>query len=170
MTHRVSEFRSDTFTLPSEKMREAMRNAECGDDVVGEDPTMNRLQALAAELLGKEAALFVPSGTFGNQLAIYTHSCPSNEVILSESAHIIEHGLHIAVDPKFPRLLFVAVRVWCCTSAVSCPASLRDSYQGRSSLLSAAHCTCSPRRDTSLWRTLPRASAMLRIFTCRRRG
>ncbi|KAJ4455338.1 threonine aldolase [Paratrimastix pyriformis] len=72
-------------------MRKAMCEAEVGDDVAGEDPTMNRLQDFAAELLGKEAALFVPSGTFGNQLCVMTHCVPGNEVIVSESAHVIEH-------------------------------------------------------------------------------
>ena len=85
------EFRSDTMTMPTEAMREAMRTAVVGDDVCGEDPTVNRLEALAAELTGKEAALFVPSGTFGNQCAIRVHTKPGDEIVVCESAHIIEH-------------------------------------------------------------------------------
>lgn len=85
------EFRSDTMTSPTEAMREAMRNAKVGDDVCEEDPTINELQELAAQKTGKEAALFVPSGAFGNQCAIGVHAGPGNEVIVSESTHVIEH-------------------------------------------------------------------------------
>jgi threonine aldolase len=85
------EFRSDTMTLPTRAMRDAMRNAELGDDVVQEDPTVNRLEALAAEMLGTEAALLVPSGTFGNQCAIAVHTNPGDEVIVSETTHVIDH-------------------------------------------------------------------------------
>jgi threonine aldolase len=85
------EFRSDTMTRPAAAMRDAMRDAEVGDDVCGEDPTANRLQAMAAELLGTEAALFVPSGTFGNQCAIAVHTRPGDEVILAEATHVIDH-------------------------------------------------------------------------------
>lgn len=68
-----------------------MYEAEVGDDVLGEDPTINRLERLAAEVLEKDAALFVPSGTFGNQLALFTHCSRGDEVILSEGSHIVEH-------------------------------------------------------------------------------
>lgn len=85
------EFRSDTMTRPSAAMRQAMAEAEVGDDVCGEDPTVNRLEAMAAAAVGKEAALFVPSGTFGNQCAIAVHARPGDEVIASEKAHVIEH-------------------------------------------------------------------------------
>lgn len=81
------DLRSDTVTLPTEKMRKAMAEAELGDDVYGEDPTMNRLQTLAAEMLGKEAALFVPSGTMGNLLAVLTHCGRGDEVIMGDCAH-----------------------------------------------------------------------------------
>ncbi|MCA9467634.1 MAG: low specificity L-threonine aldolase, partial [Nitrospira sp.] len=64
------DLRSDTVTKPTSAMREAMAQAEVGDDVYGEDPTVNRLEAMAADLLGKEAGLFVPTGVMGNQLAI----------------------------------------------------------------------------------------------------
>jgi threonine aldolase len=79
------------MTRPTAAMRRAMAGAEVGDDVCGEDPTVNRLEATAAALLGKEAALFVPSGVFGNQCAIGVHCRPGDEVILSEKAHVVEH-------------------------------------------------------------------------------
>jgi len=82
------DLRSDTVTTPTAAMREAMRDAVVGDDVYGEDPTTHRLEALAAERLGKEAALFVPSGTMGNQVALLTHTARGEEVILEESSHI----------------------------------------------------------------------------------
>ncbi len=82
------DLRSDTVTRPTEKMRRAMAAAEVGDDVYGEDPTINRLQELAAEILGKEAALFVPSGTMGNQACLMAHTQRGDEVLLEEQAHI----------------------------------------------------------------------------------
>jgi threonine aldolase len=85
------DIRSDTVTKPSAAMRKAMAEAEVGDDVYGDDPTVNRLEALGAELLGKEASLFVPSGTFGNQLALFTWCPRGTEVILGEESHIVVH-------------------------------------------------------------------------------
>ena len=85
------DIRSDTVTKPTEAMRKAMAEAEVGDDVYGDDPTVNRLEALGAEILGKEAALFVPSGTFGNQLALFTWCQRGTEVLLGEECHIIQH-------------------------------------------------------------------------------
>lgn len=82
------DLRSDTVTKPDERMRRAMYEAEVGDDVYGEDPTVNRLEERAAELLGKEAALFVTSGTQGNQIAGLVHCRPGQEVILESQAHI----------------------------------------------------------------------------------
>ncbi|GAX90325.1 low-specificity L-threonine aldolase [Effusibacillus lacus] len=82
------DLRSDTVTLPTEAMRQAMASAELGDDVYGEDPTVNRLEQLAAEKLGKEAALFVTSGTQGNQVAILTHARAGEEIILEADSHI----------------------------------------------------------------------------------
>ncbi|WPZ17025.1 low-specificity L-threonine aldolase [Geobacillus subterraneus] len=82
------DFRSDTVTKPTPEMRRAMSEAEVGDDVYGEDPTVNRLEALAAKMLGKEDALFVTSGTQGNQVAILTHCRPGDEVILEAESHI----------------------------------------------------------------------------------
>jgi len=85
------DLRSDTVTWPTPEMREAMARAPVGDDVYGDDPTINELEALAARMTGKEAALFVPSGTFGNQLALLTWCPRGSEVILGEQCHIIQH-------------------------------------------------------------------------------
>lgn len=85
------DMRSDTVTWPTPAMREAMAAAEVGDDVYGDDPTVTALERLSAELLGKEAALFVPSGTFGNQLALYVHCPRGSEVIIPEGNHIVQH-------------------------------------------------------------------------------
>ncbi len=81
------DLRSDTVTHPTPAMREAMARAEVGDDVYGEDPTVNRLQEMAAAMLGKEAALFVPSGTMGNLAAVLAHCGRGDEVILGNKAH-----------------------------------------------------------------------------------
>ncbi|MFN2199180.1 MAG: GntG family PLP-dependent aldolase, partial [Anaerolineales bacterium] len=81
------DLRSDTVTRPTPEMRAAMAQAEVGDDVYGEDPTVNLLQEVAAERLGKEAALFVPSGTMGNLAAILAHCGRGDEVILGSLAH-----------------------------------------------------------------------------------
>lgn len=83
----IIDLRSDTVTKPTPEMRAAMAEAQVGDDVYGEDPTVNRLQELAADMLGKEAALFVPSGTMGNLAAILAHCNRGNEVILGNKAH-----------------------------------------------------------------------------------
>lgn len=85
------DFRSDTVTEPTEAMRKAIYEATVGDDVYGDDETTNALEAYAAKLVGKEAALFVPSGTFGNQLALFTHCTRGNEVILGDECHIVNH-------------------------------------------------------------------------------
>lgn len=85
------DFRSDTVTWPTEAMREAMASAEVGDDVYQDDPTVIELENLAAQISGKEAALFVPSGTMGNQLAIFTHVRRGDEVITADDNHIVAH-------------------------------------------------------------------------------
>jgi threonine aldolase len=87
----VIDLRSDTVTVPTPEMRRAMADAEVGDDVYGEDPTVNRLQMLAAALLGKEAALFVPSGTMANQLAIRVLATPGTEVLCQDRAHVYRY-------------------------------------------------------------------------------
>jgi threonine aldolase len=85
------DLRSDTVTLPSAGMRQAMAAAPVGDDQYGEDPSVNRLQERIAELLGKEAALFVPSGTMANQIGLKILTRPGDEIVLGDEAHIVWH-------------------------------------------------------------------------------
>ncbi len=93
---RPIDLRSDTVTRPTPKMRRAIAEAEVGDDVYLEDPTVNRLQERAAELFGKEAALFVPTGTMGNQICVRLQSRPGTEVILEERSHIYNYEMGAA--------------------------------------------------------------------------
>ncbi|MBZ5532690.1 MAG: low specificity L-threonine aldolase [Acidobacteriia bacterium] len=88
-TRSAIDLRSDTVTQPTPEMRRAMAEAEVGDDVYGEDPTMNRLQDRAAQVFQKEAAIFVPSGTMGNQIAVKVHTHHGQEIICEERAHFI---------------------------------------------------------------------------------
>ncbi|MEY3161422.1 MAG: hypothetical protein RIT25_1413 [Planctomycetota bacterium] len=83
-----ADFRSDTLTLPTDEMRRAMAAAEVGDDVWGEDPTVKRLEAETAALLGKEAGLFMPSGTMANQVAIHVHCRPGDELVCESRSHV----------------------------------------------------------------------------------
>jgi threonine aldolase len=85
------DLRSDTVTKPTDDMRKAMARAEVGDDVYGEDPTVNRLQEMAAAMLGKRFALFVPSGTMANQLAIRSHTQPGQEIIVESKSHVVRY-------------------------------------------------------------------------------
>jgi threonine aldolase len=102
---RIVDLRSDTVTQPTQEMREAMAAAEVGDDVFGDDPTVNRLEAMAAERMGKEAALFVASGTMGNLVALLTHCQRGHEVILGDRSHtfINEAGGSAALGGIHPR-------------------------------------------------------------------
>ena len=88
MTIPIIDLRSDTVTRPTPEMRRAMAEAEVGDDVMNEDPTVLRLQEKTAELLGKEAALFVPSGTMANQIAVGIHTRPGDELVCDPAAHV----------------------------------------------------------------------------------
>ncbi len=103
------DLRSDTVTRPTAAMRRAMAEAEVGDDVYGEDPTVNKLQARAAEIFGREAALFVPSGSMGNLIAIKTWTRPGLEVICEQRAHVNQYELASmsALAGCFPRPAFV---------------------------------------------------------------
>src|ERR1700758_628880 len=87
------DLRSDTVTRPTPEMRAAMATAEVGDDVDGEDPTVNLLEKRAAEIFGREAALFVPTGTMGNQVAIRLHTQPGQEVIAESRAHVLDYEM-----------------------------------------------------------------------------
>ena len=89
--HSMIDLRSDTVTKPTDAMRQAMARADVGDDVYGEDPTVNRLQEMVSAMFGKKAALFVPSGTMGNQLAIRLLTQPGQEVIVESTAHIVRY-------------------------------------------------------------------------------
>src|SRR5688572_26893813 len=85
------DLRSDTVTLPPQEMRDVMHRAEVGDDVYGEDPTINLLQEKAAQHSGKQSGLFVPSGTMGNLIALLTHLGRGEEVIVGDRSHIMLH-------------------------------------------------------------------------------
>jgi threonine aldolase len=87
------DLRSDTVTRPTDEMRQAMATAVVGDDVFLEDPTAARLEEIAAETLGKEAAIFMPTGTMGNQVAINLHTRPGNEVIVEAQSHVLNYEL-----------------------------------------------------------------------------
>src|SRR5215471_2505962 len=104
----VIDLRSDTVTKPTAEMRRAMAEAEVGDDVYGEDPTANRLEQRACEIFNREAALFVPTGTMGNQIAIKAHTRHGQEVICEERAHIInlESATVSAFSGCMPRAIY----------------------------------------------------------------
>ena len=125
------DLRSDTLTTPTDTMRDAMAQAEVGDDVFGEDPTVNRLEEIAAKRVGKEAAVFVPSGTMGNLISVLTHCARGDEVILGDQSHIFLNevggmsalgGIHPRTVPNEPdgtlRLQAVAsaIRTPTCTT------------------------------------------------------
>jgi threonine aldolase len=95
--HDIADLRSDTLTLPTPEMREAMARAEVGDDVWGEDPTVTRLEAMSAERLGKEAGLFVTSGTMGNVVSVVSHTQAGQEVVLDLDSHIYNYEVAGAV-------------------------------------------------------------------------
>jgi len=101
---KIVDLRSDTVTLPTPAMRRAMFEAELGDDVYGEDPTVNRLEAMAAERLGKEAAVFVPTGTMANLVCLLTHCARGDEAIMGHLAHtfLFEAGSSAAVGGIHP--------------------------------------------------------------------
>jgi threonine aldolase len=105
---RYVDLRSDTVTKPSEEMRRAIADAEVGDDVFNDDPTVMRLEKMTAEMFGREAALFVPSGTMGNQVCLKTISHPGDEVICDEGAHIFNY--EVAAAAALSGLLFHVIK------------------------------------------------------------
>ncbi len=107
-TASASDFRSDTVTKPTPEMRRAMAEAEVGDDVYGEDPTLARLEARTADLLGFEAALFVPTGSMGNQVALRVHGRSGTEVLVEARSHVFhyEMGAMAALSGLLPRPVF----------------------------------------------------------------
>lgn len=135
--NQIIDLRSDTVTQPTEEMRRAMAEAPVGDDVYGDDPTINRLEALAAQMTGKEAALFVPSGTMGNQLAIMTHTRRGDDVLCGRNSHVFVHEVGASAilsgvtlntivssdDILYPHLVRAAVRdvdIHCPPSTLLC--------------------------------------------------
>src|ERR671924_1245494 len=93
MANTIIDLRSDTVTKPSPEMRRAMAEAEVGDDVFIEDPTINKLQDRAAAIFGREAALFVPSGSMGNLTCVMAHTRPGQEVICETNGHIYNYEM-----------------------------------------------------------------------------
>jgi len=124
------DFRSDTVTWPTPAMREAMARARVGDDVYGEDPTVCELEALAAEMTGKEAALFVASGTMGNLVGILAHAGRGDEAIVGEDAHTyrFEAGGMAALGGVFPRVLPTDERGRLDVAAVETAVSPQDAH------------------------------------------
>ena len=115
MPEKVLDFRSDTVTRPTAGMRAAMAAAEVGDDVFGDDPTVHRLQARVAELLGKEAALFVPSGTMSNLIGVRLHCRPGDEMICEAGCHLYNYE-----QGGYAQISGVAVRPVAGRFAASC--------------------------------------------------
>ncbi|SEB44801.1 threonine aldolase family protein [Terriglobus roseus] len=95
-TESIIDLRSDTVTKPTPEMRSAMANAEVGDDVYSEDPTINKLEARAAEIFGREASIFVPTGSMGNQIALRLHTQPGKEVVCESRAHVMDWEMGMA--------------------------------------------------------------------------
>src|SRR3954471_14783922 len=105
---KMVDLRSDTVTQPTPEMRRAMAEAEVGDDVYGEDPTINKLEQRAAEVFAREAAIFVPTGSMGNGIAIKLHTKPGQEIICEERGHIFnyEMGMLSFFSGCVPRTIF----------------------------------------------------------------
>jgi threonine aldolase len=134
----VIDLRSDTVTKPSPEMRRAMFEAEVGDDVYGEDPTINRLEKRAAEIFGREAALFVPSGTMGNEIAIKLHTTHGQEVICEERSHVFtsEMAMMAHFSGVLPRTLWAedGIMTWELVKSKLRPKSYNNAKTGLLSL------------------------------------
>jgi threonine aldolase len=128
------DLRSDTVTRPDAEMRRAMAEAEVGDDVFGEDPTVRRLEEEAAEAVGCEAALFVPSGTMGNQIALHLLARPGSEVICEARCHIVhfELGAMAALSGLLPRVIPSPTGL---LDAVAVQAMIAPAYRARTGLI-----------------------------------
>lgn len=132
----IIDLRSDTVTKPSAAMRDAMARAEVGDDVYGEDPTVNRLQEAGAAMVGKRAALFVPSGTAGNQLCLRAQTEPGQEVIVEGQSHIVRYELGAAAALAGVQLHWVAGRRGLMTAEqVEAAIRPKDPYSIQSALI-----------------------------------
>ena len=130
------DYRSDTFTRPTPGMLEAMYNAETGDDVFGEDPSVNRLEAMMADFFGKPAALYCPSGTMSNQVGIKVHTLPGDEVICSSLAHVyIYEGGGIAFNAGAQVRPIVGERGMITAAEVAAAINPDDVHKARTSLV-----------------------------------
>jgi len=131
------DFRSDTVTKPSAGMLEAMATAKVGDDVFGEDPTINELEQLVASFFGMEAAIFCPSGTMTNQIAIKCHTQPGDEVICDESSHVYQYeGGGIAFNSSASVKLLKGDRGRITAEQVKSSINRDDNHKARTSLVS----------------------------------
>ena len=126
MNNLIIDLRSDTVTHPTDSMRKAMSTAEVGDDVYGEDPTINSLEERAAELMGREAAVYVPTGTMGNQIAIHLHTYPGSEVVAEAGCHVFnfEMGAMATLSGTLPRAIETA-------EGILTPAQVENAIQPR---------------------------------------
>jgi threonine aldolase len=133
----IIDYRSDTVTRPTAEMKEAMFNAPVGDDVFGEDPSINELERLAADMFGMEAALFCPSGTMTNQIAIKCHTLPGDEVISDVSSHIYQYeGGGIALNSGAQVKLIDGDRGRVTAAQVLASINADDVHKARTSLVS----------------------------------
>ena len=131
------DYRSDTVTKPGPGMKEAMFRAPVGDDVFGEDPSINELEKLAAEMFGMEAALYCPSGTMTNQIAIKVHTQPGDEVICDVSSHIYQYeGGGIALNAGVQVKLIHGDRGRITAQQVAESINADDVHKARTSLVS----------------------------------
>ncbi len=136
------ELRSDTFTLPSPGMKEAMMTAEVGDDVFGEDPSINELEALGADMFGMEAAIFCPSGTMTNQIGINLHTKPGDEVICDDMSHVyIYEGGGIAFNSGSQVKAIKGNRGRLTAAQVSAAINPDDIHKARTSIVSIENTT-----------------------------
>lgn len=133
----IIDFRSDTVTKPSPAMLDAMMTAQVGDDVFGDDPSINELEKIAAELFGMEAAVFCPSGTMTNQIAIKCHTQPGDEVICDESSHVYQYeGGGIAFNSSASVKLLNGDRGRITAEQVKASINADDNHKARTSLVS----------------------------------
>jgi len=138
----VIDFRSDTVTKPTPEMLSAMMNAKVGDDVFGEDPSINELESLAANMFGMEAALFCPSGTMTNQIAIKCHTQPGDEVICEKLSHIYQYeGGGIAFNSGCSTQILYGDRGRITAAQVENAINADDVHKARTSLVSVEN-TC----------------------------
>lgn len=145
---KITDFRSDCVTRPTAAMYEAMATAPLGDDVLGDDPTVARLEILAAQMLEKEAALFVPSGTMGNSICIKTQTRCGDEILLEDSSHIYAHELsHLTVVSRVLPRLVQSTRGMMDLDDLQRKISQRTVFTGRTALIAVenTHNFCSGR-------------------------